>query len=65
MKNDNNGVQKLIGVDFFEKKSKINANNTSSFYLSYIGDALYELWCRQKILNIRLYFEKMMNRRFT
>ena len=36
--------------DLFEKYSTINANEISPFYLSYMGDALFELWCRQKIL---------------
>ncbi len=35
--------------DLFEGH-EINTNEFSSFYLSYMGDALYELWCRQKIL---------------
>ena len=50
MKNEINFKQKLIGADLFEKNSTNNSNETSSFYLSYMGDALFELWCRQKIL---------------
>jgi len=50
MRNDFIKKQKLIGANLFEKKSTINPNEISSFYLSYMGDALFELWCRQKIL---------------
>jgi len=51
MVNEIKSKQKLIGVDLFEKNSTINSNEISSFYLTYIGDALFELWCRQKILD--------------
>ena len=39
-----------MSSDLLENNSTIEANETSSFYLSYMGDALFELWCRQKIL---------------
>ncbi len=36
----------------FQKNFSINVEELSSFYLSYIGDAIFELWCRQKILQL-------------
>ena len=51
MSNKTDYKQKLLGIELFEKNSKINVNEISSFNLSYMGDAIFELWCRQKILN--------------
>ena len=50
MGNEINNKQKTNGTKLFEKNSIIKTNDFSSFYLSYMGDALFELWCRQKIL---------------
>ena len=37
-------------TDLFEINPPININDLSYFSLSYMGDALFEVWCRQKIL---------------
>ena len=34
----------------FKEELTIPVNEHSSFSLAYLGDAFYELWCRQKIL---------------
>ena len=34
----------------FDSEVRIILNDHSSFSLSYLGDAFFELWCRQKIL---------------
>ena len=36
--------------NLFQNDYRINIDELSSFYLSYMGDAIFELWCRQKIL---------------
>ena len=41
----------------FDSGLRIPLNEHSSFALSYIGDASFELWCRQKIL------QRLKNRR--
>ena len=40
-----------------DSEVKITPNDRSSFSLSYLGDAFFELWCRQKIL------QRLKNRR--
>jgi len=39
-----------VKTDLFEINPPININDLSYFSLSYMGDALFEVWCRQKIL---------------
>ncbi|MEE3265194.1 MAG: hypothetical protein VX221_00310 [SAR324 cluster bacterium] len=34
----------------FDAELTIPLNEHSSFSLAYLGDAFFELWCRQKIL---------------
>ena len=41
----------------FDSELRIPLNEHSSFSLSYLGDAFFELWCRQKIL------QRLNNRR--
>ena len=41
----------------FDSELRIPLNEHSSFSLSYLGDAFFELWCRQKIL------QRLKNRR--
>ena len=41
----------------FDSELRIPLNEHSSFSLAYLGDAIYELWCRQKIL------QRLKNRR--
>ena len=41
----------------FDSELRITLNDHSSFSLSYLGDAFFELWCRQKIL------QRLKNRR--
>ena len=40
-----------MNIDIFEIDEPRKLNELSSFSLSYIGDAIFELWCRQKILS--------------
>ena len=44
-----------------EKSLSLVKNEQSSFSLSYIGDAVFELWCRQKILK-RLKYRKEVHK---
>ena len=52
--------QKLVKKNLFKIDSSTKVNELSNFYFSYLGDAFFELWCRQKILQ-RLQNRKLVH----
>ena len=43
-------IEKGVKDKIYKNSISLNVNELSTFYLTYVGDALFELWSRQKIL---------------